>query len=218
MARTRDDYHLAVQTLLGDLDGVRYSEALLDDALGQALHALSLASPLAIEATFPVPESGQELSLADLAPVNAVIEVWYPFSEDDFWLEPLGGWHFLRLSGSPVIRWKNGTFRQAEMVRVLAVCDHQVAGLNGAEASTPPPHTEETLKLGMAAYSVLARSAQLLERHGALTSDQKGLLDLGEKWLARFERQCVHLRASPFSPYGALPKQGWTLGNADGWQ
>jgi len=211
MTKTRQNYHDAVRVLLNDPNGSRYSEDLLDEALREALSIFSTAFPVGMLVTFDVPQTANELSLAALQPVHQLIMLWYPFDEDDPDLAPLEDVHFYRPNGVPVVRWNGGQFEQGQAVQVYYSGTHTLAGLDDAEATTLPRSSEEAIRLGMAGFAAQARAAQLIEQHGALTSDQKALVDLSREWLAGFEKRCQKLRAAAFSPYGPLPQGGWKM-------
>jgi hypothetical protein len=211
MAKTRQNFHDAVRVLLKDPDQERYSESLLDEALREAVSIFSMAFPLGLVVTFDVPQTSNELSLAEWMPVHQFVMLWYPFDEDDTELAPLEDVHFYRPNGIPTLRWKGGQFEQGQSVQVYFSSAHTIAGLDDAEATTIPRAAEEAIRLGMAGFAAQARSAQLIEQHGALSMDQKAMYDLGLQWVAGFEKRCKKLRSAAFSPYGPLPEGGWKL-------
>lgn len=211
MTKTRQNYHDAVRVLLKDPDAERYSADLLDEALREALSVFSMAFPLGLVVTFDVPQTGNELSLAALMPVYQFIMLWYPFDEDDLELSPLEDVHYYRPNGVPALYWDGGTFEQGQAVQVYYSSIHTVAGLDDAEATTLPRAAEEAVRLGMAGFAAQARAAQLIEQHGALSTDQQALAALSKEWLAGFEKRCQKLRSAAFSPYGPLPEGGWKM-------
>lgn len=164
-----DDFQAAMLVHLGDAAGERFCEALLGEALRQALGEYSRAAPRLLSGTLTLTSGGAWQSLAVFSGLQEAVEVIFPY-------DPAAA--LQRAYAQPML-WLGGrpAPQPGQVLHVLYTGAHTIAGLDGAETTTLPPEHQACISSGAAALAANGRALRLVEAHGSRT-DEAG------KWLA----------------------------------
>lgn len=190
-----------VLNLLGDSGGMRFSSALLEEALRQALAAYGQNLPHVLETTLTLVSGGREQVLSGLGAPLFVFKVWQPA------LEPrreLPFQYFVR-SGQPVLVIGGDAFpRTGDSYCLRYAAAHTIEDLDSATVTTLPAAHESLVVRGAAGFAALLRQAQVTEAYGTRSLDASRLEALGRGWLTDFQASLTGLRgASMLQEYPA---------------
>ena len=206
-------YRAHMRRTLGDTNGARYSDELLDEALRWALAVYSQANPQVMRTVLTLPGAGREHSLAALEGLSAVLEVYYPHREG---LEPprceswrcytrqAGLWLYLESSRIPTA---------GEGVLLVYTARHSIAGLDTAGQSSLPPADEYLFSNGAAGKAAQNRGLYLIEAYGSRSAEAGKLQAWAEARIGEFMSGLNGLKTAQSLP-GDRPA-GWRLDEWD---
>jgi hypothetical protein len=179
--------------LLGDGGEARYTAALLEESLRQALAAYGQVLPQVLEEPFSLEAEGREHALALGSAPLFVVRLVHPAQEP--WQEV--PFQFFVRGGQPVLVIGGGSLPQAgESYRLRYAAAHTLEGLDGAEVTSLPPANESLLIRGAAGYATLLRLAGMAPAYGGRVSEGEALSRLGQQWLGDFQQALERLRRS----------------------
>ena len=213
------DFRIRIRAVLVDAGGTIYSDAIVDEALSQALSEYNEALPLEMETVINLPGDGREIALNSLTGLTRVIEVYWPFDSAN---EP---WPPNRVKGftiywddtQPVLYLNNiegGEPQLDDELRLWYTTSHTIDGLEAATETTIPGEHETLLVSGAAGHAAMARGVDLVEVTSADLYGTGLLLTWAQRKLKEFRDalekiKCSRARAGqPFS-------QGWMLDKWD---
>ncbi len=187
---------------VGDAQGARFSDALLRQAVRQALDAYSAALPRWLACECIAVLDGAEQPLTEVTSFLTIVGVEFPpgFDRPDFCVRMDDG---VRLSfyGRP--------FPQTgDTLRVVYTAVHTLAGLDEALGTTVNPAHMDLLADGAAALALLLRAAALAETPNRRPEDAQHLLARGRADHLRYLGLLTQLGRA-FSPALPLPAAGW---------
>jgi hypothetical protein len=213
------DFRTRIRAILVDAGSAIYTDAIVDEALRQALDEYNQALPFENETVITLPGNGREIALNGLAGLRQVTEVYWPF---DSLSEPwppnrARGFHVYWDDAQPVLYLNNVEGDEPQLgdeLRLWYTSSHTIDGLDGAAITTLPGEHEALIAGGAAGHAALGRGVDLIEITSAdlygtgllLVWAQRKLKDFREA-LEKIRR--AHARAG--LPYGA----GWKLDKWD---
>jgi hypothetical protein len=211
------DFQAAMLVHLGDAAGERFCEALLEEALRQALGEYSRASPRLMSGTLTLTGAGQIQQLAALSGVQEVVELVFPYDLAATVYRPYTQpWHFFWRDDQPML-WLGGrpAPQAGQVLHVLYTAAHTIAGLDGAETTTLPPEHQVSISSGAAALAANGRALRLVEAHGSRTDEAGKWLACAAPLMQRFHAFLDGLRhTGRVRPPVWQQNAGWRL---DGW-
>jgi hypothetical protein len=196
-----------------------WPQAILDEAIRQALTAYSLAAPCERSAVLTVPARG-DLDLSSLPGLAGVTAVRWPYMADlPEALHPANrvtGWRCWRDMDKNTLELRTlpGTNpAQGDSLLVRYVTGHSVTGLNGAEASTIPLIHISLLVHGSAGYAALFRALDKVENrsYGSRRTEPALLQRWADGVLERFQHDLdrLHRQRSPAELQPAWRMDAW---------
>lgn len=166
------DFRARILAVLVDAGAAIFTNAIVDEALSQALSEYNEALPLAMETVLTLPGAGREIALNGLAGLRRVTEVYWPF---DSLSEPwppnrVRGWYVYWDDAQPVLYLNNIEGDEPQLndeLRLWYTVSHTIDGLASAGETTIPAEHETLLVSGAAGHAALARTVDLIEVAGA---------------------------------------------------
>jgi len=207
----QSEFHTRIQLFLQDPDSTRFSSALLDSALRQALNHFSLAVPRIHKTELMVIVDSSEYTLNTVSGLTQVLALWYPWCEGDLPTPPLQEWYLYWQSGVPVLRLRDRIFEEGTALKLFYAANHTIQGLDDAESSSIPEGLQETLALGAAGKAALMRAAHLVESVGSPASDRDQLFQLGQLWWQGFKARLSEFKRMSPAPTGPFDEFGWEI-------
>jgi hypothetical protein len=206
------------QTLM-DSGYAIWASADLDEALRQALHDLSNASPNRRQATLTLTEATREITLDSLAGLLEVLAVHWPYDESAGTWPPnrVRGWRLIRLDGAPVLQltvYEAPQPQAGEKLRLGYTTLHTLNGLDGETLTSLSPELETLLVTGAAGKAAQHRSADLMETDNVDLYAVGLLANWGKLKLKEFHYHLDQLRRSQ-SRQGVPWESGWRLDEWD---
>ena len=174
-------YRTAAREQLRDGGATVWTDAQVDRALRTALEAYSRVTARTVVGTVTLASRGREISLASLAGLLTVRELWLPYTASDPEYPP-NVRYFIPLSPTTVYLADGAEPAAGETARVFYLALHSVDGLDGATATTVPAWHEQGLALGAAAYAVEARARQLTEAENVTSASRRWANDWAAGW------------------------------------
>ncbi|MCW5848609.1 MAG: hypothetical protein KIT87_00720 [Anaerolineae bacterium] len=183
-------YRTSVRDHARDGGATVWTDAQVDTALRAALEAYSRVTARTVVTPLTLTSGDREISLASLAGLLTVRELWLPYTpsapED-----PPNRRYFIPLSPTTVYIADGAEPTTGEIARVFYLALHTVDGLDGATATSVPAWHEQGLALGAAAYLAEARARQLTEAENVTSATRRwandsaqGRLQAWQDWLA----------------------------------
>jgi len=202
MALTLTEMHTRVFQMLMDTSEEIWPQAILDEAIRQALTAYSLAAPCEQSAVLTMPARG-DLDLSSLPGLAGVTAVRWPYAADRVEaLQPANrvtGWRCWRDMDKNTLELRTlpGTNpAQGDSLLVRYFTGHSVNGLDGAEVSSIPLIHISLLVHGSAGYAALFRALDKVENrsYGSRRTEPALLQSWANGVLERFQRELDRLR------------------------
>lgn len=208
-------FRTRILALLGDPSAVRYGNALLDEALSQALEQYSIAVPNLVIYDFTVSQPGREQVMDGVPAFLNVLQVVFPYRDspseqarlDAFYAYHNGNCLALHAGGPAVPA-------AGDVIRVYYTVPHTVEDLAGAAVTTANPAHDGLLCQGAAGLAALLRAAQMMENPGKRIQDVESLQKWGQEQCQRFSAT-LQLLANGHAHTAALPPSGWQLDRWD---
>jgi hypothetical protein len=206
-----DTLKTRVLNLLGDSAGVRYSDAMLEQAALQAVRLYSGTLPQLCFLEIEVPEPVDEVTLEEAEGLSAVISAsWYIGAGNTRPVPAAFTWNWS--AGVPYLHFPQA---QSGRLRLVYSAGHTLAGLLGAEATTLPPVHFDLLSWTAAGYAMQLRADAVREAYGAKSSEAVTISAAAEKMILHSRQQLDSLRYNQvLSPEWSAP--GWQLETAAG--
>jgi hypothetical protein len=216
MALTLTEMHTRVSQMLMDTGEEIWPQAILDEAIRQALTAYSLAAPCEQSAVLTMPARG-DLDLSSLPGLAGVTAVTWPYRDELPTANRVTGWRCWRDMDKNTLELRTlpGTNpAQGDSLLVRYVSGHSVDGLDGAEVSSIPLIHISLLVHGSAGYAALFRALDKVENrsYGSRRTEPALLQSWANGVLDRFQRELDRLRKQK-SPAELQP--AWRM---DAWE
>jgi len=213
------DFRIRILAVLVDAAGAIYTNAIVDEALSQALSEYNEALPLDMDTVLTLPGDGREIALNGLAGLRHVTEVYWPF---DSLSEPwppnrVRGFYLFWDDGQPVLYLNSIEGDEPQLndeLRLWYTRSHTIDGLAGEAETTIPANHESLLVGGAAAHAALARTVDLIEVAGA-DMYATGLLGVwAQRKLKEFRDALVKIQKA-HARAGISYTAGWKLDKWD---
>ncbi|BCY16944.1 hypothetical protein hrd7_07930 [Leptolinea sp. HRD-7] len=220
MALTLTEMRTRVSLMLMDTGEEIWPQAILDEAIRQALTVYSLACPCEQSAVLTMPARG-DLDLGSLPGLAGVTAVRWPYAVDrPEALQPANrvtGWRCWRDMDKNTLELRTlpGTNpMEGESLLVRYITGHSIGGLDGAEVSTIQLTHIALLIQGSAGYAALFRALDKVENrsYGSRRTEPALLQRWADGVLERFQRELDKLRRQ-YSPAETQP--AWRM---DAWE
>ena len=194
--RTIDDYRAGCLVMLGDTAGRRYTNAMLDAGLREALPVYRSFCPRRETVTQTVKAvDGNSLLLPPMPPG---VEIQTARIEGGEWLEfstyQTDRWLYMKLYGFPSMAGA-GT----QLLMTLGV-PHTIRDLDGATQTTVPDAHAGVLIKGAAGYAMRIRARSVTEVFGKRPEDRAALMDQAEGMTTEFFSDLARLQPAAFDP------------------
>ena len=173
-----------VLNLLGETGTSRFSAALLEEALRQALAAYNQAVPQVLDEAFTLAAGGREQVLSGWTPPLFILKLEQPAEEPD---REIPFQFFVRSGQAVLVIGGDEVPAAGASYRVRYAAAHTLKDLDGAAATTLPAMHESLLVRGGAGFAALMRQAQVTEAYGVRSADASRLEALGRGWLIDFQ-------------------------------
>lgn len=208
-------FRTRILALLGDPAGTRYSTAILDEALSQALEEYSIAVPNLIIEEFTVVTAGREQLITTVPAFYNVLQVVFPYdgsASEQALLDAYYAYHdgdYLAIYiGGPAVP------AAGDVIQIYYTIPHTVRNLAGAAGTTLNPAHDGLLSQGASGFAALLRAAQTVESPGKRVDDIQSLQKWGQEQRQAFAAS-LHLLANGHTHTAALPPFGWKLDHYD---
>ena len=214
------DFRTRIRLVLVDSGGTIYSDAIVDEALHQALDEYNAALPLDKETVIVLPGDGREIALNGLPGLSRVTDVYWPFDSTAERWPPnrVRGFYVYWDDAQPVLYLNNIQGDEPQLddeLRLWYTTSHTIDGLDGASITTPPAEHCSLLVGGASGHATLARGVDLVETSSADLYGTGLLLVWAQRQLKQFRdglERIKRARARAGQPFTA----GWKLDKWDG--
>lgn len=177
-------YREIMQVLLGDQNGRRYTESMLDMGLSQALRTLKSFQPWTERVRAVIREyvSGWAILGAAPDPETEILSVWQEGTGSRLDCEDL------ILDGKRCLRFCGESLLPAVGERLILEvgCPWTIRGLDDARITNVPEDLAQTVAAGAAGYAALIRARSVTEVFGKRPEDTQQLIRQGEALIASF--------------------------------
>lgn len=182
-----------VEAMIADETNAKFSTTAIAEGLRQALHRYSKRRPRRAVTVLTIPADGREVSVAGVAGLLEVIDVWLPYTaaspEEPPNTRAFEFWADEKILYFPAAA--NGSYepQAGEVARLFFSRLHTLNGLDSETVTTVPLDDETLLCWGAAGYTVLGRARRVTEE--VTTADQiptsTQLMSWARNRLAEFE-------------------------------
>lgn len=203
-----------VRALLDDSQALRFSDSLLEAALGQALEELEQRAPCISTITHTVTTAGRDQSLPGLTGCRYMICVTVPLADGSSRrLEPETSFTYLLADGVPTLHFLGSRVPAiGDQLLLQFAAGYDIAGYKGALSTTLPVEMESALINGTAGRACFLHAGSLIESYGGRNSDSSRWMESGRELLNAFERALNTLKT--LQEFGFPP--GFALDRWDG--
>jgi len=197
---------------LGDPTGSRFTPAILEQSLRQALNEYSVAVPLFLSTTHVVTVAGRDQVVSAVTSFQNILSLVYPYvSTVDLELQ-LSTAFYATDNGTCLALYIGGESTPAvgEVIYFVYTTGHTIDDLDSAASTTVNPTHEITIVDGASALAALYRANSIVESYGKREADYDNLRAYGQKQHTKYLDELQRLSVSP-ARARALPSAGWEL-------
>jgi hypothetical protein len=198
---TLEDIKNRVRQILDDAASDRFSDALLENAIRQALARLDEKLPLIRCVDQQITTSGRNVSLTELVHPLYLIEVCVlPLSAGGCENKIKTGYSYTLQGSSGSLHFSGEYFPSAgETLRVTYAAQNTLTSLDGASETSVPESASAALETGSASFACLLRAVSLAEAYGARTGESARLVEQSKLWKGLSEEALNKLKT--FQPF-----------------
>ena len=185
-----DDINTRLRALLEDSSKTRFSDALVNTALRQALDEIESRFPLVKTTVFTIATSGRDQALTGVNDCRYIISL-IKTSEDVISCEllPGTGFTYSLAEGTPTLHFPGRDVPTVgEQLAIQYAAGYTLEGLEGELTTTLPDSLNGALVDGAAALACLLRAGSLVGRYGSDPAESARLMGIGQLWRETFER------------------------------
>lgn len=200
-----------ILAFLGDPSALRFSPALLEEALSQALQEYSVAIPCLKSLEFTVTAPSREQTIGAVPSFFNVLRVIFPCSPPT----PLQSFHAYHTAGSLTL-YIGGPLipAVADHIQIDYTLPHTIHNLAGATSTTTNPAHTGLIVQGAAGLAALLRSASIAENYGKRPDDLLNLFQWGKEQHTQY-LAVLQMLAAGHTHAPSLPSAGWSLDTWD---
>jgi hypothetical protein len=196
---------------------LKYSNAILDEALRKVLNEYTRAFPNIKTASTTVTAAGRSQPLADCANLITIINLYHPFISTlaDPYIHPREDFTLSWSDGSPVVYFKGDHIPQVGEIIFTSYAARQTINLlDSAATTTVRDDHEDLLITGAAGQAAMMRASGLTEKWGSIPGQQSNLMIWGKSQYQRFIDFLIEIRSE--MPMDIFPESSWHLDIWDG--
>jgi hypothetical protein len=181
---TIEDIKNHVRQILDDAGGDRFSDALLESSIRQALAHVDEKLPLIRTLDQQITSAGRDQALTGLVHPLYLIQIsWAPSSVGGSEREINTGYSYTLQGNTGMLSFNDHCFPCAgETLQVTYAAQNTLAGLDGATETTITDAAIPALDCGAASFACLLRAASLAETYGARTGESARLVEQSKLW------------------------------------
>lgn len=183
--KTVENYRADMLTILGDAGGRRYSSAMLDMGLREALQVYRSFCPRKETVTQTV-KAVDGISLL-LPPMEPGVEIETARIDGGEWLEfatyQTDRWLYMNVYGYYGMTPQPGT-----KLLLTLNCPHMIKGLDDAQQTTAADIHSLTIAAGASGYAMRIRARSVTEVFGKRPEDREALMNEAEQMIAEYHR------------------------------
>lgn len=193
---TLAEINTRTRALLDDSLAQRFSDSLLEAALGLALEELEQRAPYISSVTHIVTTPGRDQSLPGLSGCRYLISVTVPQADGSSRrLEPETCFTYLLSDGVPALHFLGSRVPIAgDQLLIQFAAGYTISGYKGALATTLPAELVTALTNGTAAHACFLHAASLIESYGGRGNESTRWMETGRQWQTSFERSLGTLK------------------------
>jgi hypothetical protein len=203
---------------LGDPTGTRFTAALVEQALRQAVNEYSLALPLLKRLAFTIATAGRNQKITSISAYSALLNVYYPYDSSSV-LNPsllANCSYYATFDGTQLELTINGPKvpQVGEQIYLVYTLNHTVKDLDSAAATTINPSHDLLIIQGAAGLAAVLRASSVMEVYSKRPADIDNLLKWGNVTHLDYlvALQLISRTSSPDNPY---PSTGFTVDRWD---
>lgn len=205
---TIEDIRNRVRQILDDASGDRFSGAMLENAIRQALARLDEKLPLIRSLDQPITNSGRDVTLTGLMNPLYLIKVCIlpveagsmPSASGGCAQEIKTGYSYSLQGTTGSLHFNGPSFvSEGECLRVTYAAQNTLTGLDGAAETSLPDAASTALETGAASFACLLRAASLAEAYGARAGESARLVEQSKLWKQLSEESLSKLKT--FQPF-----------------
>lgn len=204
---TFDGLKPRILQLLGDPNGLRYTDDQIAEACRQALSDYDHFAPVLFTLLITVAESGRRVPLPGSAGFLSVRRVVFPYADENS--PPTDRFYWYWQDGAPCLEFNGAAVpRAGERIQVTCAVRNRLYGLDGAEETTLPAEHDTLFIRGAAGYAMLMRAVAIAETINPRPS-QSRLLDKSFNLIHEYKMQLAAVARSAHTPPAPYPASGW---------
>ena len=169
-----------VRLILDDAEGVRFSDALLESAIRQALARLDEKQPLIRTLDQQMTASGRDVTLTGLMDALFILEVCIQSASP---IEIKSGYSYTLQGETAQLHFSDTYVPGAgDILQVTYAAQNRLYGLDNATETTAPESASAALETGAASFACLLRAVSLSEAYGARAGESTRLVEQSSMW------------------------------------
>lgn len=169
-----------VRQILDDTDGARFSDALLDSAIRQALARMDEMLPLIRILDHQITSAERDVTLPGLLDPLFILQVCILSTSP---IEIKSGYAYTLQGETAQLHFKDTYVPDAgETLRVTYAAQNRLFGLDEAAETTAPESASAGLEMGSASFACLLRAASLAEAYGTRAGESAHLVEQSLMW------------------------------------
>ena len=192
-----DDIKTGIRLLLEDSDAKRFSDAILEASLRQALDEIDQRLPRLLQMDFIVTTAGRDQVLTGVTGCHYLVDLSLPAEAGTpTQLEPGTAFTYHLAGGVPTLHFCGSLVPAAgDVFTVCYAAGYGIEGFQGQTATTLPAELEHALVMGAAAAACYLRAGGIVERYGGGPQDSSRLSEIGRLWRENFLRALQGLKS-----------------------
>ena len=178
-----------LREVLSDPLGTRFPDAMLEEAVRQALREVDGTLPRVIEDEMTISSSGRDQPLPGLVDPLYLISLSLPAGDESCALEPEVGFTYRISGGQGVVHFVGGLVPQTgQILKVTYASRHTLNGLDAALVTTLPEALITAVVNGAAGHACLLRAHSLHGVSGVKPGEIGQLLQIAQLRLDLFQK------------------------------
>ena len=197
---TIEDIRNRVRQILDDASGDRFSSAMLENAIRQALARLDEKLPLIRNLEQPITTPGRDVTFTGLVHPLYLVEVCIMPEAESHAREVKTGFSYTLQDTSGSLHFNDPVVLSVGgCLRVTYAAQNTLTGLDGSVETSLPDAACAALETSAASFACLLRAASLAETYGARVGESARLVEQSKLWKQLSEESLSKLKT--FQPF-----------------